>query len=153
MIVPQETQNEIIIKALADGAKVNLTANGTSMFPYIWPNDILTVEKQRAYNIDDIVVFAVPERNSFIAHRLVKTDGAIFTTWGDSCLTPDKPFGVGSVMGIVTRVQGKVLIYNANGRLWRLYGKTIRLISPLSHFVCHLLVCVGRWAHRVFNYL
>lgn len=151
MIIPSAAHNDIIFKALADGAKIELTTHGTSMFPYIWPNSTITVEKRSAYNIDEVIVFDAPAKGSFIAHRLVKYDSTHFTTIGDSCLTLDAQGKTEKILGVVTHIRGSWFSYNPNGQLGRLYGKMIRKTSPLSHIFCNICAKVVHVLNRILK--
>lgn len=68
-----------------------------SMEPELSVNDLVFVEKNENYNVDDIVVYQ--SGDILIIHRIVKIDGDTVTTKGDANSIADEPILQGNIKG------------------------------------------------------
>lgn len=63
--------------------ELTISVVGTSMFPTLLENDVVTVTKSKDYTIGDILVF-VYKNNELIVHRLLKKEHDIYFCKGDN---------------------------------------------------------------------
>ncbi len=81
-------------------ARVQVT--GFSMLPAIWPGDVLTVEHHThsQFRQGQIAVFA--RDGGLVAHRVIRADGLMVVTRGDSLPVADVPVRPEEVIGRVS---------------------------------------------------
>ncbi len=83
---------------------VTIPLMGTSMMPLIrYEKDPVTIlPLRRPLERGDIVLFR-REDGAFVVHRVYRLseDGSRVQTWGDNCLTPDRPVACSEVLGLV----------------------------------------------------
>lgn len=63
--------------------ELTISVIGTSMFPTLLENDVITVTKSKDYTIGDILVF-VYKSNELLVHRLLKKEHNIYFCKGDN---------------------------------------------------------------------
>lgn len=78
-----------------------------SMEPLISVNDLLIIQEQSTYKIDDIVTY-VDDENKLITHRLIATDGNSVTAKGDANNVADHDFQTERIRGKVVAIIPKL---------------------------------------------
>ncbi|HEX5235986.1 MAG TPA: S24/S26 family peptidase [Silvibacterium sp.] len=81
--------------------EVRFRATGASMMPAIWPGDVLTVRQcgQPDLQLGQIVLYRRQEK--LVAHRIVRIQGELITTRGDSVRHDDTPVLESDLIGQV----------------------------------------------------
>jgi len=124
----------IIISILRNGYSLKMRVKGTSMFPFIKENDLLTIlPPEKAFaRLGTIVCFINPINRSITIHRVIDCNKDYYITKGDNCHAEDGRVIRTDILGIVTRVERKGL----NVRYPLHYGA--RIISIISKLDCVL---------------
>lgn len=104
---------ELVSRLLEEGNSIRIPANGYSMFPIIYPGDTIVITP-----IDDPSTLQVGEviawkrEHDLVVHRLIsmqrRDERIVFTTRGDSTLSPDQPI-------ITETLAGRVQLIDKNG--------------------------------------
>jgi signal peptidase I len=114
---------ELISDLLTDGRKVRFCAPGDSMYPTILNGDEITVEsiKPEAINVGDIILYR--NKNSVIAHRVVRTENKSESHFQSLVLTPQTHFIFRGDAAVVfddpvsaEQILGKVICVEREGR-------------------------------------
>lgn len=147
----------VISEAIGRGLSVRMRVTGMSMFPYIWPGEMITVRPLAHGEAPDIGAVLVVDRGpevEYMAHRLVEREGSRIVTRGDSVIRTDSPHSLVDVVGVVTLVEGR---FTGRGRRIPLsggvYWRALRACAPLSYQVNRFLAwgAVSLWrVVRVF---
>lgn len=103
------------------GAAVVLSG---SMEPTIMTDELILVQAQDSYGLDDIVVYQ--SGHVLVVHRIVDMDGELVTTRGDANNTDDPPIPVSQIKG---RVIGHVPNVGAAVRLLKTPAATLTLLA------------------------
>lgn len=103
------------------GAAVVLSG---SMEPTIMTDELILVQAQDSYGLDDIVVYQ--SGHVLVVHRIVDMDGELVTTRGDANNTDDTPIPVSQIKG---RVIGHVPNVGAAVRLLKTPAATLTLLA------------------------
>ncbi len=135
-------------QAIKQGLNVRIGARGTSMFPYIWPGDMVTfrpLKEGERPEVGAVTVTETDKRDRFILHRVVKVDGDVVITRGDSNMMDDAPHQPEQVVGIMTKVESSRFHFawhvNDGHGLW---SKWMLRASPVSHRINHTLARVAQ---------
>ncbi len=135
-------------KALSMGLRVRSMARGASMFPLIWPREMVVVRPVPADERPPIGALLVMDRGgdqSFVLHRLIgyEADGSVVTR-GDSVLSPDPVWRrevlIGQVISVEGRFSRKVRSVADDGGCWGWY---VMRLAPVSYWINHLLAHLG----------
>jgi hypothetical protein len=115
---------ELATEVLSSSGAIRLRALGTSMLPSIWPNDILSIERQPSEAIvpGDIVLVARDDR--FFVHRLFEKRDSEWITRGDSLPYSDQPVAEIHVLGKVSLIQRKAKVIVPSSRV-SVLGRTV----------------------------
>lgn len=103
------------------GAAVVLTG---SMEPTIGADELIFVQAQDAYGVDDIVVYQ--NQSLLVVHRVIETDGDLVTTKGDANNAADTPVPVSQIKG---RVIGHIPYVGAAVKLLKTPAATFALVA------------------------
>jgi hypothetical protein len=148
-----ETRDEcrcsLAAEALQSWGTLKLRATGISMFPTLWPGDLLTVQSVRPEIAQPGDIVLCMREGRFFVHRLVKRshglDESSLVTRGDCMSEDDPPIGTRELLGKITEVQ----------RADRIFAppRTLSLLSKLVAWMfCHsqLFRRVGLrlWSYR-----
>lgn len=74
---------KIMAKKLEKNEPVTISLHGTSMYPALKENDLITIISCENYKVGDILVFLYKE-NELLAHRLLKIENDIYYCKGDN---------------------------------------------------------------------
>lgn len=85
------------------GTAVVLTG---SMEPTIMVDDLIFVQEQDSYALDDIVVYQ--SGSILVVHRIIDIDSDTVTTKGDANNAPDAPVSAAQIKGRVVRVLPRI---------------------------------------------
>jgi hypothetical protein len=96
---------EVAAEVLRCFGRLRLKVTGWSMFPAIWPGDILELERAKRYELSQgqIVVFS-RDRRLFV-HRIWKTVGSAIVTRGDAMPHTDPVVSDQELLGRVTCIE------------------------------------------------
>jgi hypothetical protein len=96
---------EVAAEVLSCFGRLRLKVTGWSMFPAIWPGDILELERAKRNQLSEgqIVVFSRHRR--LFVHRLWKTVGSTMVTRGDAMPHNDPVVTDQELLGRVTHIE------------------------------------------------
>ena len=83
---------------------IDIEVCGSSMYPEIKGNDIITIKQQDEYNIGDVIVFMFEKR--IVVHRILNIVASEYWCKGDNSFRLEK-VSLNKVVGIVTHVNQK----------------------------------------------
>jgi len=139
MILPIRELIPLIQASLSRHQLTRLTITGSSMVPFIFPNDVIILKRSRCYRLGDIVMFEYPQK-SFAVHRIVRRSRKGVWIRGDVQYQQVGPVPETSILGRVISVQHKGKIRKFDSEPWRVGGLLWILLFPLSpFFLDHLL--------------
>ncbi len=123
---------------------MRIQVHGNSMFPLIRiRRDYVTIHPlAEPPAVGDIVLFADPERNRYVLHRLWRVEGDRALTWGDNCPDPDGWMPLEALWGKAVLIErgGRLLrpdprrgmrlarFWHRVGGIWRLAGRCKRAL-------------------------
>jgi hypothetical protein len=115
---------ELATEVLRSSGTIRLRALGTSMLPSIWPDDILSIERQSSEEIvpGDIVLVARDSR--FFVHRLIEKHNSEWIMRGDSLPHTDQPVPEIQVLGKVSLIRRKAKVIVPRSRV-SVLGRTV----------------------------
>ena len=140
MILPSRELMPIVRAALERGQRVRITANGSSMLPFIRDGDVVELEAIRSLpTLGDMVLVRCPGSvERYVLHRVVRIRGHEFLLRGDAQQSCEGPFRQNDVLG-------KVIVSYRNGRVrahergaWRLAGLVWIRCTPLGLWLLRL---------------
>ncbi len=142
---------ELVKSLIAKGMSVESEATGLSMFPLLLPHARVTIEPvQRQLQRGDIVSFVRYDstETKLVLHRVIKVTDTEIITRGDACLHNDKPVKIVDIIGVLTKSKWWLITLNHKRWIWKIYGKLVLLLSPVSHtvnyFFAHLCYKIFR---------
>jgi ribosomal protein S18 acetylase RimI-like enzyme len=151
VILPSRELMPVIRAALERGQRVRLTANGSSMTPFIRDGDVVELEPlHAAWTLGDIVL-AESAAEHYVIHRIVRLVGDRVWLRGDAQAQREGPVPRQAVLGraVTASRNGRV---RALDRGWRrLAGRVWVLCAPLGVWLLRLIGFarrVGGWALR-----
>lgn len=113
----------IVAQLLNDGQAVEIKAGGYSMFPLLWPGDVLCVQPlQLPMHPGELVVF--DRGDTLVAHRFITIKDDKVICKGDGFATYDHPMEMRQVLG-------KVVYRLRNGNQTNLYKKRYLLLGKI----------------------
>lgn len=84
------------------GWGVSVVLSG-SMEPELSVNDLVIVNEQEDYSVDDVVVYQ--DGNMLVVHRIISIEDREIVTKGDANSAPDEPISASDIKGkVITRV-------------------------------------------------
>ncbi len=141
----------VIRAALGRGQRVRLTANGSSMIPFIRDGDVVELEPlHAAWTLGDIVL-AESAAGHYVIHRIVRLVGDHVWLRGDAQPQHEGPLPRQAVLGraVAASRNGRVRGLDRGG--WRLAGRVWMRCAPLGVWLLRLIGFarrVGGWALR-----
>jgi hypothetical protein len=110
-----EVRLELLKAVLEKKKKFRFMAYGSSMFPFIRDQDILTIAPLPATGLvpGDVVAFEISDHQKLIIHRIVQCGTASFILRGDNRKGSDGSIPIENILGIVTRVERNGSIISA----------------------------------------
>ena len=97
-------RRDLTAESIVRFGEVRLRVTGTSMFPCVWPGDVLTVHRRSASELQTGKIVLCYRKQAFVAHRLIGKDNNCLITRGDSLSYYDPPFRLEEVLGEVTTI-------------------------------------------------
>ncbi len=126
---------EMVQTALHNGQEITIAANGWSMYPCLFPADIVKIHPTPFSDLKkgDVIVFQRKEQ--LIVHRYIAPN----KSQGDSCIRADEPINATNYLGKVTAFQRKNKEMKTINQLafWRF---TALYLGKLSHFIHWMLL-------------
>ncbi len=154
-VTDQNIITELSRRAIRKGLSVRLMACGMSMFPCIWPREMVTFRPLgdgERLQTGALVVIDQGVGKKFILHRLIGYSGGKVNTRGDSVGHMDKAWAEGEILGVVTHIEGRFTHcrrrVSANGGL---YARLMLATAPLSYMVNGLLARCVSWSTRLIR--
>lgn len=139
---------DLVRQAAKQGLNVRLRVNGVSMFPYIWPGDMVTFRPIREGETPQggaVTVAETEERDRFILHRVVKSEGDYIITRGDSNMANDAPHTLTQIIGVLTKVESSRFHFSRHvGEGRGLWAAWMLGAAPVSHGINHALVIAAQ---------
>ncbi len=144
-------------QAIRQGLSVRIWANGVSMFPYIWPGDMVTFRplgEAETIKVGAVAVVEPDGQDKFVLHRVVRQDGARVITRGDSNMTEDAPHTLTQILGVLTKVESSRFhiswhVDNGHG-LWAWWMLNA---TPVSHCVNHAFALAAQKVNSLLKRL
>lgn len=139
----QRSGCELIAEVTGSFGEVCLKVTGSSMMPVIWPDDVITVQRE----MDDlqpgqIVLYRRGE--TLVAHRIVCVHEGFLITRGDSLANDDPPIGEPDVVGRVTGIVRDGRCLHPSQSLWQRAGSYVLQRS-------HLCLCMALHFRRLWR--
>lgn len=131
---------KLIIELLRQGKTVKVGVRGWSMFPFLWPGDIVRVSSAGNFKIKPgMVVVHARDDGLLVAHRVVRGDltNGTWVTRGDSNLKADTPVPATAIAGVVTGIEksSHFAAKMAIGKWGRLLATTAPVSGPLFFYM------------------
>lgn len=104
-LISFEEFESISTKILSSGMQLRFKANGSSMRPFIYDGDVVTivrVEVQRLKRGE--VILARLESGRIVVHRILRCEGQSFLVQGDALLHPDGYVSYENILGKVVSI-------------------------------------------------
>ncbi len=124
--------------AMEDGAPpVRIMLKGESMFPLVRrKKDYVTIVPLKEVPVvGDIVLFALPDIEKYVVHRVWEVKNDMVLTWGDNCRKPDEWLPLDAVWGktiLIERGRKKIKPDPQKGILWaKFWHHAGRVVYPL----------------------
>ena len=149
-----------IADALKRRSRIALRVQGTSMLPWVRPQDIALIRQTPLENVrcGDIVLFR--RENHLFVHRIVKKQGSLeaaqFLSKGDAHPAPDGILEEQELLGRVVRIyrHGRRIDLDAPGQLaLGLFISQLSLHSRFWYPLARFLAIVTRPARRLLRVL
>ena len=115
-------RHELAADVIRTFGEIRLRANGTSMFPAVWPGDILTVRSQRTQELLPGKILLCYRDGRFFAHRFIGIRGEKVITQGDSHAFEDPAFREEEVLGEVISIQRRGRVVPPSRTWWQIAG-------------------------------
>jgi len=136
----------VIRAALERGQRVRMTANGSSMLPFIHDGDIVELEPISASpKIGDIVLAQNPG-GGYVVHRVVRARGESFYLRGDAQTCSEGPLAPENMLGKVIQSEHRGRVRNHARGIWRILGLAWVKIHPAGFYLFRLFLkfwCFG----------
>jgi hypothetical protein len=143
---------ELIADLLRAGCDVRLRVTGTSMFPNVWPGDVLAVRPSVPSSAGEIVLFI--RDGHLIAHRVVElrdAQGASkLVVLGDSFRDCDAPLQSSELLGVITDIFRNDRRCPPDGGGGSLSRKFLSLLVCRSRVLRPLVLNVNALQRRLF---
>ncbi len=132
---------ELTADVVRNFGEVRLKVTGASMLPYVWPGDVVTIERRDAADLrpGQIVLYRREER--LVAHRVKFILGDRLITQGDSVPHCDSPVSASEVIGQLVDIHRRGRRISPEPLFWQ------RAISPIlrhSDFCTRMTLRIGR---------
>ena len=132
---------ELTADVVRNFGEVRLKVTGASMLPYVWPGDVVTIERRDAADLrpGQIVLYRREER--LVAHRVKFILGDRLITQGDSVPHCDSPVSASEVIGQLVGILRNGRRISPEPLFWQ------RAISPIlrhSDFCTRMTLRIGR---------
>ncbi len=136
---------ELTADVVRNFGEVRLKVTGASMLPYVWPGDVVTVQRRDAADLRPGQIVLYGRRGKLIAHRVKSIAGDYLITQGDSLPHCDSPVSASEVIGQLVGILRNGRRISPEPLFWQ------RAISPIlrhSDFCTRMTLRLGRRLRR-----
>jgi signal peptidase I len=95
---------DLVAEVVRGAGSANLKVTGLSMFPAIWPGDVLTVRSQSPDLLEPGQIILYRRNGKLTAHRVIRVSGDELITQGDCVPSFDQPVHASEVVGQVAGI-------------------------------------------------
>lgn len=135
----------LIEEILASGGTAEITVTGNSMYPMLkHRKSQVRLAAPTKLQIGDIPLYR-RENGAYILHRIVNTEGEVFTCCGDHQWHLEKGIRPEQVIAVVTDFKRGNRWISCENTLYRCYWRLWRTIRPLRRLVFGGIRRVKRW--------
>jgi hypothetical protein len=132
---------ELTADVVRNFGEVRLQVTGASMLPYVWPGDVVTIQRRDSAELrpGQIVLYRRDEK--LVAHRVKFILGDRLITQGDSVPHCDSPVSASEVIGQLVDILRNGRRISPEPLFWQ------RAISPIlqhSDFCTRMTLRIGR---------
>lgn len=132
----------VVRDALGRGQRVQMTATGNSMLPFIRDGDAVELDPMQALPRAGEIVLAHCYTGPYVLHRVVRVEGDEFFMRGDSQRNREGPFTLSDVLGRVTVIRRGRQAMAVNRGFWRCAGVVWMSCAPISFYLLWLTIRV-----------
>ena len=151
MIVAGKDFMPIVADALMRNQQVRMTANGSSMTPFIYDGDTVELKPLHSSPERGSIVLAASQHDQFVMHRVVRKRKGVVYLRGDFHFIFDceGPFGEKDIIGkvVCSRHRKQVRVHNEG--LWKTAGLVWMLLCPLGALLYRLAVFLRSFMRRI----
>jgi len=136
---------ELTAEVVGSFGEVRLKVTGASMLPYVWPGDVVTVQRRDAADLRPGQIVLYRRHGKLIAHRVKAIVGDYLITQGDSLPHSDSPVSTSEVVGQLVGILRDGRSTSLEPLFWQ------RAISPIlrhSDFCTRMTLRLGRRLRR-----
>lgn len=121
----------VICELVSQGHSVQLRAKGTSMRPFIEPEqDVLVLSPADSYAVGDIVLAEV-EHLHYVVHRIIAINGTQVTLQGDGNIKQQEHCTLANLHARLTAIQYPRRTQHTDTRLFQICSRLWVSLSPL----------------------
>jgi len=128
--------------------KIRFPVSGISMLPFIRDNYdsvLLSQYKTQNLRVGDIILFIYSDNlKKLCLHRIIKLDGKIIITMGDSCTCYDNPIIREQIIAIVEKIYRGKLTINCDSKFWRAIFFIWLYLLPIRRTLIRLYYCIAK---------
>jgi signal peptidase I len=132
---------ELTVDVVRNFGEVRLKVTGASMLPYVWPGDVVTIQRRDATDLRPGQIVLYRRDGKLIAHRVKLKLGDHLITQGDSLPHCDSPVSASEVIGQLVDIHRRGRRISPEPLFWQ------RAISPIlrhSDFCTRMTLRIGR---------
>ena len=149
MNVPSRELLPIVRAALERGQHVLMTANGSSMLPFIHDGDTIELESLRAAPQIGDILLVEGVVGHYVVHRVIRVKGDAFLLRGDAQTQTEGPYTRSRALGkVIASYRGGRARVHRGGR-WRLAGLVWLHSAPLGNYLFRLAWPIWQLGRRV----
>lgn len=116
---------ELVAEVARRFGEVRFRATGASMMPVIWPGDVLCVCERDMAELQPGRIVLYRRQAKLVAHRIVRIEGELITTQGDSVQREDSPVRGSDLIGQVTSIDRRGRSVSFHLSFWSRAGSFI----------------------------
>jgi signal peptidase I len=136
---------ELVADIASSFGEVHLRVTGASMMPAVWPGDVIQVRRSESASLRAGQIVLARCQGRLVAHRIVRVDGDLLITRGDTLAEEDPPVREADVLGrIVCLLRNGRVIYPEPSFALGMCSAILRR----SDFCLRMLLRAGRLLRR-----
>lgn len=155
LIMDNKAYLPVMCELISQGHSVQLRAKGTSMRPFIEPEqDVLLLSPADSYTIGDIVLAEVHPLH-YVVHRIIAINGTHVTLQGDGNIKQQEHCTLANLHARLTAIQHPRHTQHTDTRRFRLCSRLWASLSPLRrpllalYRLCRLGQLPQRFQHKL----